>query len=276
MIRFDRVNHSSSLNEAGFGEVAMRSLDVITALMAREVKTRYGGYALGYLWSFAGPLAWISLIFFSFRFFGRIPPIHADVLSFIVSGVLPYVGFRYTISSVARTNSIYSSVSAVATVSRWQVFSALALTELFTTAAVFLMLLLAVYIGFDKFSIENPALTAICFFMAWAVGFSFGLFFDVLSAFSIHVLKLVPVLLRPMFVVSGVFYTAQELPGFVLDVLEWNPLFHCIEGVRSGMFFGYHSPIFNPLLPLGFISLFLTLSYSLWFVKMGKPGLIPR
>ena len=85
---------------------------------------------------------------------------------------------------------------------------------------------------------------------AWALGMGVGSLFAAIGQASDSFARFVPIMLRPMFWVSGIFYTATELPTGAQNLLWWNPLFHCIEALREGFFLGYVSPVSDLWYPL--------------------------
>jgi capsular polysaccharide transport system permease protein len=61
--------------------------------------------------------------------------------------------------------------------------------------------------------------------------------------------------MRPMFLISGVFFTYQSVPLPWREILWWNPLIHVTGLVRRGLYPGYDaayaSPIYVMALGLG-------------------------
>ncbi|MGB0798261.1 MAG: ABC transporter permease, partial [Planktomarina sp.] len=50
---------------------------------------------------------------------------------------------------------------------------------------------------------------------------------------------------------SGKMFVANTLPSFMLNMFDWNPLFHCIDQARGFIFINYnphHSSITYPLI----------------------------
>ena len=85
---------------------------------------------------------------------------------------------------------------------------------------------------------------------AWLLGMGLGRLLAVWSLMSDTALRMIPIVLRPTFWISGIFYTARELPGPIYDVLAWSPLLHMTEILREGYFLGYYSPLSNGLFVL--------------------------
>ncbi|MFT6452453.1 MAG: capsular polysaccharide transport system permease protein, partial [Halocynthiibacter sp.] len=75
----------------------------LAALMRRERQTRYAGGALGYLWAYLTPLFWIAFVVIAFQILERVPPVAVAPELFVATGILPYILFRQTIASMARS-----------------------------------------------------------------------------------------------------------------------------------------------------------------------------
>ena len=54
-------------------------------------------------------------------------------------------------------------------------------------------------------------------------------------------------LTKPLFIVSGMFYTFESLPPEAQAVLWYNPLIHAIGLMRSGFYAGYNAGYVAPL-----------------------------
>jgi capsular polysaccharide transport system permease protein len=107
-------------------------------------------------------------------------------------------------------------------------------------------LLLAFIIFLTIFMVtgESPNSFTNVFFaivISWLLGIAFGHFFSSISRVSDTFSRAIPILLRPLFWISGIFYIAAELPGGLLSWLSFNPLLHVIEGLREAFYFGFYS-----------------------------------
>ncbi|OAE10246.1 sugar transporter [Pantoea sp. OXWO6B1] len=226
--------------------------ELIILLMSRDLRARFNDNVLSYVMVLAVPLAWITITVISFQLLSRKVPIFTDDVSFVIAGILPYLLFRYTITATMRTRSFYMSLIVVLPVKRKFVMFALASVEFINAVIIYIIVSSINFLFFSHWEIHKPLLIFNGMFMAWLLGCSFGYFCDALSDRFPLVYKALPVVLRPMFLISAVFYTANELPYSVLNVLSWNPLLHANEIVREGMFDGYQSFCLEPLYPLAF------------------------
>ncbi|HEY1145218.1 MAG TPA: ABC transporter permease, partial [Allosphingosinicella sp.] len=91
------------------------------------------------------------------------------------------------------------------------------------------------------------------FLLASGVGGAFGYALASLGGSGSSLTRASAIILRPMFYLSAVFYTANELPLDWQEWLAWNPVLHAIEVMRSGIFLDYESEIANGWVPVVFI-----------------------
>jgi capsular polysaccharide transport system permease protein len=84
-----------------------------------------------------------------------------------------------------------------------------------------------------------------------------------LSVFTSSADRIVGPFMRPLFWVSGIFFTANALPTNYLSFLIYNPVLHIVEIVRDGWYVGYtakHASFWYPssfILMLSFFGLTL-------------------
>ncbi|MFQ5623472.1 MAG: ABC transporter permease [Gammaproteobacteria bacterium] len=238
-------------------------MEVIAALMAREMRTRFAGGSVGYLWAYIVPMAWIGGLVASFAYLGRSPTLPVDVPSFVASGMLPYVIFRQTITAMSRTPAANRGLALFPGVRLNDVLAATALLELFTGLVLFAVIMgaVAAWTGTRPSGDLGYVASGVC--LAWAVGASFGRLAAILITASDFAQRIIPLALRPMFWLSGIFFTARELPPAILDWLTFNPLLHATEFLRQGYFRAYLSPIADARIPLAYVAAFYFSSHAL-------------
>lgn len=225
----------------------------VAAVIAREIGSRFTGDPLGYGWAYLTPLAWIAVIYATFQILGRTTPLDADIGSFILSGIMPYLAFRYQVSSVLRAKNAYRAAMTLPTVTPETVYFSIAVLEYYNSLIIYLVLLLLNYLLFGHFYMDDPLLALWGFTLASATGAALGYALASLDVGASTLMRIASTALRPMFYLSAVFYTADELPQSWLAWLAWNPLLHAIELTRSGSFADYQSRVATGWLPLVFI-----------------------
>ncbi len=225
-------------------------LSTINAIMEREIKTRFAGGSLGHAWAVIIPVSWIAAITIFFHWMGRSAPISASMPAFLATGMLPYLVFRQTVTSMMRAKNSNRHLLTLGPAKLEDVFTATALLELMNALLISATILglIAIWIGLP--APQNPLLAIWGLTLACAFGIAFGRFAAVLAIISDSAMRLTPIILRPFFWISGIFFVAAELPGWLLDYLWFNPLLHAIELLRAGFFAGFDSHFANPLVPI--------------------------
>jgi len=233
----------------------------IHTIMLREVRCRFAGDPLGYMWTFLVPILWVGTLMFFFTLLGRTPAIPVDTPAFIATGVVPYVLFRYTITSMSRVASTHRHLVHFGGVRVSDLLFAAALLEFLNTIIIFAIIWVLMSVIFGPTSIHNPLEFINGLLLTAVFGASVGRFAAILGIVSETAKRMVPVVLRPMFWISGIFFTAPELPSKLIPYLQWNPLLHTIEIMRSAVFLDYTSTFANMAVPLGLSAIFLMASY---------------
>ncbi len=222
----------------------------IAALIRRERLSRFSGGAFGYLWAYITPIFWIVLVVFLFYLLNRAPPIYVPAEIFVATGILPYVAFRQTISSVTRAGIAHRYMLYLRPVSISDLMIATGLLEMFNllVSALLIFGFLTLWLGLN--APHDLAIVLWGLGINWALGLGLGRFVGVLGLVNDSIARAVPLILRPTFWLSGIFYTATELPGGAQAALWWSPTLHATEIVREGYFLGYTSPIASASYPL--------------------------
>ena len=76
------------------GAPRMQHLRVIFALVVREMGTKFGRSAGGYLWAVAEPLGGIVLLAIAFSLALRAPPLGTSFILFYATGTVPFGMFN--------------------------------------------------------------------------------------------------------------------------------------------------------------------------------------
>jgi ABC-type polysaccharide/polyol phosphate export permease len=242
------VRQEASVTEGDVSSAGgLRRLGV---LVTRERRTRFSGGALAPYWAYLIPVGWIVLVVLAFQFLGRATPIQAPTALFVATGILPYAVFRQVISSLMRAVIANRYLLYFSPISTGDILLASAVLEL-ANALIVATILFAGLVILHEAALPVDLLRVLCgICLAWALGAGFGRLAAALGQWSDTMYRIIPLLLRPMFWLSGVFFTATELGGAAQGLFWWNPLFHAIEILREGFFLGYVSPISSLWYPI--------------------------
>ena len=237
-------------------------LQIIHALVLRESRTRYGAHQLGYIWALLEPLFWVLTFYGLFYFANRNVPYGMDIVSFITTGIIPYLLFRETLTKSLNAIPANKALLFYPQIRPLDLIIARSSLEIVTLVTVFAIIMggHSLYVG--ELRIDNLLNVMVGLMLASLLGAALGIFFSSLSVYSKMIDRVVPLMMRPLFFISGLFFTANELTGQVREILIWNPVPHAVELVRDGWFNTYHAH-------------YLDISYLVfWILGFAYAGLI--
>jgi capsular polysaccharide transport system permease protein len=221
--------------------------EVVWALVLRETRTRFGKNHLGYLWALFEPLLIIGIFFVLFVLVGRSTGAGMDIYSFISTGFVPYLMFRSSADRIASSIDGNRGLLFYPHVQPLDLAFARAILEVGTYVGVFIVLMGMHAIWHQQLVIGDVLLVLMGLILAWGFGVALGLVFCSIGVVSTAMDRTKGALLRPFFWTSGIFFTANELPGKAREVLLYNPVLHAIELVRAGWFPDYVARHADPL-----------------------------
>lgn len=231
------------------------ALRTIAALMLREIATRYGRSPGGYLWEVAEPVAAIALLSTIFAATGMHPSLGTSFAMFYATGFLPFSLHQDMSATVARSIPFSRPFLAYPAVSYLDAILARAVLNLVTQAAVFVIVLGGIDLLFGLGTAWNmPALGLAIATMA-ALGIGVGVLNCYLFLEFPVWERAWSILTRPLFLVSGVFFTYGMMPPAAREVLWWNPLIHGVALARAAVYPGYDASYASPAYVFGMAGL---------------------
>lgn len=233
---------------------AFVQFQVIRAVVLRETRTRFGDHQLGYLWAVLEPLMWILTFWAMYEITERAPAHGMDTLGFLATGILTYELFD---SNVARIGEAINGNRALLFYPQVQPIDlvwARAALETATLVTVFVVVMGGAAMVRGEVPQVDDVLTVMAgLLLASLLGTVLGLTLCMLGVLSKVVERLRSPLMRPLFWVSGLFFTLEDAPAVTREALSYNPVLHVIEMVRDGWFVGYNSPRADP----GYVLLYI-------------------
>lgn len=250
--------------------------DVVFALFVRELKTRFGAYRLGLLWALLEPLSFV-LIISAIRsarktgsiFGGEVYEIPTPI--FFVLGYTAYKLFSNLFSKCAAAVQANQGLFAYRQVRPIDAIIARVVLEVLVLITVLLLFMgIFWWFGFNvRFTL--PLEFFVAFSLLTVLGGSMGLISCVTQIRFPEISKVLPLLNRPLFIISGVFFSLKEIPPEYHKYLLWNPVLHAVEIIRDTCYPGYKvdSVSMGYLAAIAFSALFLGMAlYRLDWKRM--------
>lgn len=212
---------------------------VLGALMLREIHTINGNSKLGYLWVLIQSVFGIS-VFWALRVsMNAHAPQGMSMALFLAVGFglwsIFSAGITKTMSAVEGNRALltFPQVTELdVMISRICVISA---TQILTTA-----LIIGVSVLFGEEFRPNGLLVGLGVLICTPIcALGFGMVLGSLAVFLPALDKLVPMVLRIAFFVSGVFFSITAFKQDIAELLLYNPIMQAIEMMRVSLHDGY-------------------------------------
>jgi capsular polysaccharide transport system permease protein len=229
------------------GRRRFASLRAIAALMLREMSTTYGRHPGGYLWAILEPVGGILVLTFAFSFLLVNPPLGNSFALFYATGMLPFLIFITLTSRVSQAINFSRPLLAYPAVTWVDALVARAAVSGLTEIMAGTIVIAGILLVEDTRAIPDPTLIAGACGLAALLGMSVGTVNAyLLTRFPIWQ-PIWSVLTRPLFVISGIFFTYDALPGALRDWIWYNPLVHVVGIMRAGFYPTYRWDYVSPL-----------------------------
>lgn len=204
---------------------------LVMALLVRQLKIRYRGSILGFVWTFLNPLLLMAVYALVFRFYMRLAVPNYALL--LIVGLLPWTWFA---SSLAEGTDSIVGGSALVTKSLFP-------TEILPTVIVlsnmvnFLLSVPLLVIAAWLYGVDVSPLAWICLapVVALQALFTLGLVLA-LAALNVHyrdVQHIVTNLLLLWFFLTPIVYPASQVPGHLQFILWLNPMALFVEAYHA-------------------------------------------
>ncbi|MET4690765.1 ABC transporter permease [Sinorhizobium fredii] len=221
--------------------LAKTYLRVISAMIVREMSTRFGSKPGGYVWALLEPIGYIAMMTVIFGAISHTPALGTNFILFFATGYLGFQMYQAKVgylSSAVRANKPLLSYPNVAPI---DAVTARYILQTMTTVLVAAVVFFAIFLASD----ERPELNWPRLFeaelYAGALALGIGMFNAVMFVKYALYEQVYGILTKPMFLLSGVFFLPDTMPHPYREVLLSNPLVHVIMLFRSGFYPEYRA-----------------------------------
>lgn len=211
---------------------------ILKLLVLRDLKIRYAGSALGYLWTILDPLLMSVVYWLIFTKLFQRNIGYSPYILFLVAGQLPWFWFSSGVTATAR--ALRSEVQMVRSSN---VPRELWVIRVVCSKGVEYLFSLPVLVIFAVGYLKEPNWRLALLPVAWAMIFlllmGIGLLLAPLTVLVRDVERIVPIIMRVMFYLSPVLYSLDAVlkraPG-LRRIYEINPMVGPLMLARAGFF----------------------------------------
>jgi capsular polysaccharide transport system permease protein len=241
--------------------------DVIFALFAREIRIGTND-KLGVSWTVVSPVIFILLLS-TIR--GRMDGGETHTIPtfvFMAYGMLLIQSFLQTFTAAFGAIKKNMALFAFRQVQPVSAVLAAGLFELLVKLFVMLGIVIAMYFLNMEVRAADPLSIIFNVFLLWLFALSCGLIFGLAALYVPEISKIQALMTRPLFFISGVFFSLQDVPKEYWWLLDWNPILHAIELSRYAAYpsYGNVGVSFNYFISVLVCTVFLALTiyHSCW------------
>ena len=214
---------------------------VLFALIMREMTTRYGRNAGGYVLAVLEPVGTLAMLSLVFSTIARRPALGDNFPIFFATG---YMAFHFYMDISRAVSTSVTANRPLLTFPRVTIMDTIIARFLlqFVTLSFVGFVIFAVLLSFldDQIAIDFRSIF-VSVGLASFLGLSVGVLNSVLFIWSPTWQTTFNIVNRPMFLISGIFFLYEDLPREIQDFLWWNPLMHVTAIMRAGFY-----PIYQP------------------------------
>ncbi|WP_371932206.1 ABC transporter permease, partial [Mameliella sp. MMSF_3537] len=218
------------------------TLRTITALILREMATSYGRSPGGYAWAVLEPAAGIALLTALFSVGFRSPPLGVSFAMFYATGMLPFTLFTDITGKLGQSMNYSKQLLAYPRVTFLDTILARFGLNLMTQFLVSYLVIGSILLIFDtRVVMDGPVIArayALAALLALGVG-TFNCF--MMLRFPLYQ-RFWSILMRPLFLLSCVFFLFDTIPEPYNNWLWYNPLVHLVGMMRHGFYPNYDAP----------------------------------
>lgn len=229
-------------------------LRAVQGIVRREMLSRYGRNQLGYVWALIQPLLYVAVFEILFLVMQKPMPLGVTLEQFLITGIVPVVCFFMNVETkVTAAINAHKDLLYYREVTTLNIMVAAWFLEFMTAIAVTLIILFGLYLYGEELAIRDKLEVLTAAFGISMIAAVMGGIFGAMSLRYPGAMFIGQAVNRTIFILSGAFYYANELPPQLREYILYNPLFHYVELIREGFFTSYRAIYASWEYPLLFI-----------------------
>ena len=209
--------------------------------IVRNVRKTHGNAVMSILMNMLQAVIFVSVFYVMFSILGlRGATLRGDFLLYILSGVFLFLTHTKTVASIVSSDGPSAPMMKHAPMNTVISITASALSTLYIQMLSLLTILFVYHTIITPLVIDRPIGALGMFLLAWFTGIGVCVVFLALKPwFPTFVGIASTIYQRANMIASGKMFVANTLPGYMLAMFDWNPLFHCIDQARGYAFINY-------------------------------------
>lgn len=216
-----------------------RHLNVMHAVMLRDIRSRYFNHGLGFLIVPLFPVAHAGILLAIYTLMSRQAIFGDDLILFFATGLIPVLTFNYISRFMSVSVIANKGMLAFPAVHLLDIILARSALEFMAiVVSILFMLILLIVLGSDPIP-RDPANAALALLAVALLAIGVGVIVSVISAVFPLVSLMYALFTAIIYVTSGGPIYLHSFPEEVVYFCSFNPAFHAVEWMRTAYYIGY-------------------------------------
>ncbi|WP_425074379.1 ABC transporter permease [Sagittula sp. S175] len=224
---------------------AVNIAELIYHNAVRSVRKAHGNAVMAIFMNLLQTIIFVLAFFAMFSIMGmRGNAVRGDFLIYIMTGIFLYMTFSKTLGAVAGSEGPASPMMQHAPMNTAIAIISAMLSTLYIQVLSLICILFVYDVAFNPFvmtEIHDPMGCLGMLILSWFSGASIGMVFLAAKPWAPTPISIISTIFqRANMIASGKMFVANTLPGYMLVMFDWNPLFHTIDQSRGYAFANYN------------------------------------
>ncbi len=237
--------------KSGLGS-ALAMAELIYHSVVRNVRKQHNNAFAAIAMNMMQAVMFVLAFYIMFSILGmRGAAVRGDFLVYLMSGIFLYLTHVKALGAVAASEGPASPMMQHAPMNTIIAIAAAAVGALYIQVLSLFVILFIYHVAVTPISIDQPIAAFAMLLISWFTGCALGLVMLAIKPwFPSFVSIFSTVYQRANMIASGKMFLANSLPGYMLAMFDWNPLFHTIDQARGFAFINYNPRYSNWEYPL--------------------------
>jgi ABC-type polysaccharide/polyol phosphate export permease len=221
---------------------ALSMAELVYHSVVRSVRKTHNNAIMAIVMNMLQAVMFVAAFYVMFSILGlRGAAIRGDFLVYIMTGIFLYLTHTKSLGAVVGSEGPASPMMQHAPMTTVIAIASAAVGALYIQVLSLFMILFIYHVAFTPLEIEQPVAAFGMLLISWFTGCALGLvLLSIKPWFPTFVSLFSTVYQRANMIASGKMFLANTLPGFMLAMFDWNPLFHAIDQARGFSFINYN------------------------------------
>ncbi len=235
--------------------------NILGAVMLRDMRTRFFNHGLGFIFVPLWPLVHVGIIIIIHVLAGRGTPQYGESAAvFYATGLVPTLTFVYISRFMGYSLLSNRAMLSFPVVKVLDVLLGRAMLECISAFLMTSTMIVILY-SLDQYPIPYNIASAVCCYMATIyLATGVGMLIGCLSMFTPMAVMTYNLIIVIIYISSGTFFVASNLPAELGYYLSFNPIVDCIEWMRTAFFESYSDRLASSNYVLAFATFVFCLS----------------